>query len=1492
MIEQLNSINNTNITKLKLEQLLSDDFPRGFDVHLVDIIPVEQLQPVQDEFSFANGVSSIIVDLEGKPITEPNNFKEYCASPFHKGEKCIGADRVINNIANSRQRCRLLEATMPLYIGGKHLADWKIGMCGFGGVIGPFLESACDDPEIYEELYIKMSDMIKNHFDNVCKTLKLKSEEVSEIGYTNIRLARELLIIKEHEAKLAEDEGIFRSIFENSEDGIVLVGENGIVKEWSHGYEKLSGITKEEAVGQNFWDLAKTMLSQSVYSEDDVDKMHVAFIDVLSQKKRMTLVRHIYNRKTKQEKITQTNYFPVALADSVMLGGTIRDITNIMEKERELIAEKERLQSLGDNLPDGALYQLVLDTRTGNFQMAYVSARWEAVTGASAEAVMNDAEALFNTIHPADLPELMKLQDASAQTMSKFNCEVRIATNDKNTRWAQITSHPHLENDLIIWNGIIFDITERKKTELELEEYRDKLELQVKERTEEFEATNEELYATNEELYATNEELHDKNDKLQQEMTARREIMQKLEDSESKMRNFIGQSFEGIVIIDEEGKIIEWNSAQERITGISAEEAIGKYSWDLYKSVVHDESSEKFRDHMLSFLKSSNEIITNETEHVLHPVGLGDARYVTMTSFQIALADKCYVGEIVRDITERKLIDIELESYRSQLEEMVTAQTQELTESKERLTSISDNLPGGVIYQMSDRNSMVPQFTYISAHFAEMFLTSVEDVMEDTSLFFSLLHPDDGAKLIDLLCSPDQDGFVDLECRIILNTGEMRWIHLRWSYHLQSDGSHAWDGFIIDVTEKMIAEHELEETRRRQNILIKVLQIVQSSENLFESINAALAEMGRYAGVSRSYIFEKTHEGKVVSNTHEWCEEGINPEIENLQNVPIESMQNWFDTFAKGKYICTSDISTLPQNEYEILEPQGIKSILVLPLNANGVNYGFVGFDECSQHREWQQNEIELIISLSQIISAATLRYHAEESVRESEEMYRQLTVASPDAIIVINPDGKIIYLSPRAKELLLINDVFDIGNKTVTDYVHPHDVKKAREMFKSIIEGDSSVQPQMLLIREDGSEFFGEISSASVKDDDGTVASVIMVLRDITERKASEMELIQAKEKAEESDKLKSSFLANMSHEIRTPINGINGFINFIADENLSSKRRNEYVTIVHNSCAQLIRIIDDIIDIAKIEAQQLTIRPMTFHLNEFMVELYTFFESYLQANKKDKVVMIIDDSQFIEECTILSDPTRLRQVITNLITNASKFTEKGYIRFGYRLLEHSKLEFYVEDTGIGLPPNQVEVIFERFRQVELTNHRKYGGTGLGLTISRSLVQMMGGSIHAESVEGDGSTFIFTISYFPVTPEDEPVFAELRKEKPEDELFFPGTSILLVEPEVMSTRYYEKILTYNGATPISVHSVSQWIDAMNQQKHIDMVLVDANVFQNEDEEAFSNVKSVRAGLPTILLVPERNEYYNNIIDNISCTRIIEGTPDYMTLCEEIMRCI
>jgi PAS domain S-box-containing protein len=235
---------------------------------------------------------------------------------------------------------------------------------------------------------------------------------------------------------------------------------------------------------------------------------------------------------------------------------------------------------------------------------------------------------------------------------------------------------------------------------------------------------------------------------------------------------------------------------------------------------------------------------------------------------------------------------------------------------------------------------------------------------------------------------------------------------------------------------------------------------------------------------------------------------------------------------------------------------------------------------------------------------------------------------------------------------------------------------------------------------------------------------------------------LIIAKDKAEESDKLKSSFLANMSHEIRTPMNAIIGFSEFLLEPGISQKNTDRYVQIINASSQQLLSIISDVMDISKIEAGKFSVDLKPVNIDDLMSELFITYKKLIDFKN---VSLIYSTENSNEPIQVNTDGGRIRQIICNLLNNAIKFTREGEIKFGYRLQENF-LEFFVTDSGIGIAPENLALIFQRFRQVEASNTQLNEGNGLGLTISKALVEKLGGSISVISEPGVGSSFTFTI--------------------------------------------------------------------------------------------------------------------------------------------------
>lgn len=365
----------------------------------------------------------------------------------------------------------------------------------------------------------------------------------------------------------------------------------------------------------------------------------------------------------------------------------------------------------------------------------------------------------------------------------------------------------------------------------------------------------------------------------------------------------------------------------------------------------------------------------------------------------------------------------------------------------------------------------------------------------------------------------------------------------------------------------------------------------------------------------------------------------------------------------------------------------------------------------------------------SQILEAKNL---AEKLHLNKEALLK----AMPDILFTFNKDGKIIDFYSNFRNAFFSHPE-QFMNKNVREVLPPFLAEITQKNIDKVLTGkDMAKYTYELEINERTLHF--DARMVYLNQD-----TVLAVVRDITERMILISDLNKAKIKAEESDRLKSAFLANMSHEIRTPMNGILGFTDLLKDE-VTNEEKHEYLEIIENSCNQLLLILNDIMEISKIEAGIVNKKIESIVINDFIQNIFTEMQGLVPKGRNIKLLLSANIPA--KKIIGLSDPVKLKQVITNLINNALKFTEAGYVELGYNLLSDSFIEFYVSDTGLGISQSDIDKIFNRFVQIDNKLSVQNSGSGLGLSICKAYSEILGGSISVESEEGKGSRFILTI--------------------------------------------------------------------------------------------------------------------------------------------------
>jgi len=633
------------------------------------------------------------------------------------------------------------------------------------------------------------------------------------------------------------------------------------------------------------------------------------------------------------------------------------------------------------------------------------------------------------------------------------------------------------------------------------------------------------------------------------------------------------------------------------------------------------------------------------------------------------------------------------------------------------------------------------------------------------------------------------------------------------------------EGTIRDITERKEADEKMAKLLKLQNLLTHLATgfINIPVENSNEAVDVLLSIIGKGIGIDRVYIFDYDFANDTMSNTHEWCADGIKSEIANLQVIPNKLFPNWVNSHRNGEMFVVDDVSKLDKNNalYQILVPQDIKTLMTIPLILNNECIGFVGFDSVKEIRIWNTNEMSFLQMLADLLCNVADRKRAEEVLRTREASLKAIFNNVPFQLWLKDVEGKYLAVNHPFIEYFGFKDESEIIGKTATALW----TKSEAEHF---IHQDNEVMAELelrsteeLLSVHDKSVWF-EIFRAPIVDQNGNLLGTTGIARDITDRKNSDKALQQAVQAAQAANEAKSRFLAIMSHEIRNPLNAVVGMVRMLHDEGVSGPNQ-KLVENIKTSSDQLLMIINDILDFSKIESGEMLLEEANMNIHEVVKKVYDS-NAFVTNDKQIELKYSVDDRIGTLH---KGDPLRLQQVLSNLVSNAIKFTSEGKIEMRCVLeKETSKLirvRFEVEDTGIGISEENLDKIFESYKQENSAISRTHGGSGLGLAICKQIVELMGGKLSVDSAKNVGSKFYFTIELQRV--EDQATKIENQDQSIKIDSL-SGYSVLLVEDNKLN-QVLATTMLQNWGAKVKVAINGQIAVEIVEKEAFDIILMD-----------------------------------------------------------------
>ncbi|MCX6281655.1 MAG: PAS domain S-box protein [Bacteroidetes bacterium] len=754
-------------------------------------------------------------------------------------------------------------------------------------------------------------------------------------------------------------------------------------------------------------------------------------------------------------------------------------------------------------------------------------------------------------------------------------------------------------------------------------------------------------------------------------------------------------------------------------------------------------------------------------------------------------------------------------------------------------TGLLDNLPGIVYRCRNDRNWTME---FISNGCYELTGYQVSDLLNNAKITYNeIILPEDQ----ELVWKSVEKGIqtrssYTLEYRINTAEGKIKWVWEKGKAIYSPNGDVKYlEGFINDITEK-------KHTELLQHIVFELSKAALNASSLDEMYSTLHHELSHIIDVENFYVALYHEATNTISFPYHVDYK------DKFSSMPLGKGLTGYVIRTKQPLLVTEkEVADLnSRGEIEIIGTPS-KIWLGVPMIVNDVVFGVMAVQSYTDPKQYSTKDLDFLNIIAGQIATMLSRRAAEDDVIKQKAYLEQLFEASMEAIITIDNNGIVQTVNSEFTRLFGFLPEEIIGSNIDEKITTQEILDEALAVTRNAMVGSVS-EMETRRSHKDGHLIDVSIIVTPIRVGD-EIAGVYGIYRDITDRKKIEKNLIAAKERAEESDRLKSAFLSNMSHEIRTPMNAIIGFSTLLSDPSVTDEEKQEFIRIIKERGNDLMRIMDDIIDIAKIEAGQIKIEIRECQVNTLLSSLFVTMNEVRKKHLKTHVDLKFKPYSPDKDFTILTDGNRLRQVLTNLIENSFKFTDEGFVEFGYTFKTDQKqgpiIEFYVTDTGIGIPKEKHQIVFERFRQADDTSTRKYGGTGLGLTICKNLMSLLNGDIWLESEAGHGATFHVTIPLTTIAGTTAP--KPTPKPLPEYSGSLVNKTLLVVEDEESNYYLLERILKRTGA---NVFWAKNGIDAisMTGKGNIDLVLMDIRMPVMDGYEATAEIRKFNKTIPII----------------------------------------